>query len=200
MLLAARGAGLGVKVHAEQRSHSGGRPARRRAGRGQRRPPRARHRRRLPRPGRRRGDRRHPARGRAGARRPRPPGRRLLDAGATVAIATDCNPGSCYSESMPLMVSLAVATAGLTPAQALVAATAGGAAALRLARPGGAPRRAALRRGHSRHRPLDRRRLPPRGQPGGDGDPGRDGWWRVASRRSCRSERACRPARRRVVA
>jgi imidazolonepropionase len=63
---------------------------------------------------------------------PPPPGRRLLEAGATLAVATDCNPGSCYSESMPLMVALAVATAGLTPAQALVAATAGGAAALRL--------------------------------------------------------------------
>jgi imidazolonepropionase len=64
---------------------------------------------------------------------PPPPGRRLLAAGATVAVATDCNPGTCFSESMPLMVSLAVATAGLTPAQALVAATSGGAAALRLA-------------------------------------------------------------------
>ncbi len=64
---------------------------------------------------------------------PPPPGRRLLEAGARVAVATDCNPGSCYSESMPLMISLAVATAGLTPAQALVAATAGGAGALRLA-------------------------------------------------------------------
>ncbi len=63
---------------------------------------------------------------------PPPPGRRLLDAGATVAVATDCNPGTCYSESMPLMLSLAVALAGLTPAQALVAATAGGAAALAL--------------------------------------------------------------------
>jgi imidazolonepropionase len=63
---------------------------------------------------------------------PPPPGRRLLEAGATVAVASDCNPGSCYSESMPLMVSLAVAIAGLTPGQALVAATAGGAAALRL--------------------------------------------------------------------
>jgi imidazolonepropionase len=63
---------------------------------------------------------------------PPPPGRRLADAGAAVAIATDCNPGSCYSESMPLMISLAVATAGLTPAQALVAATAGGARALGL--------------------------------------------------------------------
>lgn len=64
---------------------------------------------------------------------PPPPGRRLLDAGCTVAVATDCNPGTCYSESMPLMISLAVALGGLTPAQALVAATAGGAAALGLA-------------------------------------------------------------------
>lgn len=64
---------------------------------------------------------------------PSPPGRRLLEAGCTVAVATDCNPGTCYSESMPLMISLAVALGGLTPAQALVAATAGGAAALGLA-------------------------------------------------------------------
>jgi imidazolonepropionase len=56
-----------------------------------------------------------------------------LEAGARVAVATDCNPGTCYSESMPLMLSLAVAMAGLTPAQALFAATAGGAAALDLA-------------------------------------------------------------------
>ena len=47
---------------------------------------------------------------------PPPPGRRLLDAGCTVAVATDCNPGTCYSESMPLMISLAVALGGLTPA------------------------------------------------------------------------------------
>jgi imidazolonepropionase len=63
---------------------------------------------------------------------PPPPGRQLLQSGCKLAIATDCNPGTCYSESMPLMVSLAVALAGLTPAQALVAATAGGAAALGL--------------------------------------------------------------------
>lgn len=61
-----------------------------------------------------------------------PPGRRLLDAGAVVAIATDCNPGTSNTASMPLMVSLAVALAGMTPAEALVAATAGGAAALQL--------------------------------------------------------------------
>lgn len=64
---------------------------------------------------------------------PAPPGRRLLEAGCTVAVATDCNPGTCYSKSMPLMISLAVALGGLTPAQALVGATTGGAAALALA-------------------------------------------------------------------
>jgi len=64
---------------------------------------------------------------------PPPPGRRLLEVGCTLAVATDCNPGTCYSESMPLMLSLAVALAGITPAQALVAATTGGAAALGLA-------------------------------------------------------------------
>jgi imidazolonepropionase len=63
---------------------------------------------------------------------PPPPGRRLLDAGARIAIASDCNPGTCWNESMPLMLSLAVATAGLTPAEALQAATSGGAAALAL--------------------------------------------------------------------
>jgi imidazolonepropionase len=63
---------------------------------------------------------------------PPPPGGRLLAAGATVAVATDCNPGTCYSESMPLMISLAVAGSGLTPAQALLAATSGGASALGL--------------------------------------------------------------------
>jgi imidazolonepropionase len=63
---------------------------------------------------------------------PPPPGRRALEAGCTVALATDCNPGTCFSESMPLMCSLAVATAGLTPAEALLAATAGGAAAMGL--------------------------------------------------------------------
>jgi len=63
---------------------------------------------------------------------PPPPGRRLLEAGCRVAVATDCNPGTCYSESMPLMVALAVASAGLPATHALVAATAWGAAALAL--------------------------------------------------------------------
>ncbi|MDT4892124.1 MAG: imidazolonepropionase [Pseudonocardiales bacterium] len=60
-----------------------------------------------------------------------PDARRLLDAGATVALATDCNPGSAYSTSMPLAIALAVREMHMTPAEALHAATAGGATALR---------------------------------------------------------------------
>lgn len=64
-------------------------------------------------------------------RSPYPDGRRLLDAGVSVALATDCNPGTCYSSSMPLVVALAVREMGMTPLEAVRAATAGGAAALR---------------------------------------------------------------------
>ena len=60
-----------------------------------------------------------------------PDARRLVDAGATVALATDCNPGSAYSTSMPLAIALAVREMRLTPAEAVRAATRGGAAALR---------------------------------------------------------------------
>ena len=60
-----------------------------------------------------------------------PDGRRFLDAGVTVALATDCNPGSSYTTSMPLCIALAVRDMHLTPAEALWSATAGGAAALR---------------------------------------------------------------------
>ena len=63
-------------------------------------------------------------------RSPYPDARRLLAAGATVALATDCNPGSSYTTSMPLCIALAVRELGMTPAQALWGATAGGAAAL----------------------------------------------------------------------
>ena len=59
------------------------------------------------------------------------PARRLVDAGVTVAIASDCNPGSSYTTSMPLMIALAVREMGLSPAEAVWAATAGGAASLR---------------------------------------------------------------------
>jgi imidazolonepropionase len=64
-------------------------------------------------------------------RSPYPDGRRLVDAGVTVALATDCNPGSSYTSSMPLCVALAVREMRLTPAEAVWAATAGGARALR---------------------------------------------------------------------
>ena len=60
-----------------------------------------------------------------------PDARRLLDAGATVALATDCNPGSAYSTSIPLAIAIAVREMGMTPAEALWSATAGGARALR---------------------------------------------------------------------
>lgn len=60
-----------------------------------------------------------------------PDGRRLVDAGATVALATDCNPGTSFTSSMPFVIALAVRECGLTPAEAVWAATAGGAAALR---------------------------------------------------------------------
>ncbi len=57
--------------------------------------------------------------------------RRLLDARVTVALSTDCNPGSSYTTSMPFVIALAVRELGMTPAEAVRAATAGGAAALR---------------------------------------------------------------------
>ena len=64
-------------------------------------------------------------------RTPFPDARRFLDAGVTVALASDCNPGSSYTTSMPLVVALAVAAMGMTCEEALWSATAGGAAALR---------------------------------------------------------------------
>jgi len=63
-------------------------------------------------------------------RQPYPDARRLLDAGVRVALASDCNPGSCFTSSLPFCIALAVREMGMTPAEALYAATAGGAAAL----------------------------------------------------------------------
>ena len=64
-------------------------------------------------------------------RSPYPDARRLLDAGVTVALATDCNPGTSYTSSMPFVIALAVREMRMTPDEALWAATAGGARALR---------------------------------------------------------------------
>lgn len=64
-------------------------------------------------------------------RHPYPDARRLVDAGVTVALACDCNPGSSYTTSMAFCIALAVRDLGLTPLEAVRAATLGGAAALR---------------------------------------------------------------------
>ena len=60
-------------------------------------------------------------------RHPYPDARRLLDAGARIALATDCNPGTSYTSSMPFCVALAVREMGMTPTEALFASTQGGA-------------------------------------------------------------------------
>ena len=57
-----------------------------------------------------------------------------IDAGVDVALASDCNPGTCYSSSMPFAITLAVREMGLTPAEALHAATAVSARSLGLDR------------------------------------------------------------------
>jgi imidazolonepropionase len=64
-------------------------------------------------------------------RQPPAPGRALADAGAAIALATNCNPGTSFTTSMSLVVALAVTQCGLTVAEAVHAATAGGAKALR---------------------------------------------------------------------
>ena len=63
-------------------------------------------------------------------RSPYPDARRLLSAGVVVALATDCNPGTSYTSSLPFCIALAVREMGMTWQEALWAATAGGAAAL----------------------------------------------------------------------
>ena len=66
-----------------------------------------------------------------------PDARRLFAAGANVALATDCNPGSSFTTSMAFCLAVAVREMHFTPAQALAAATAGGAVALRRTDVGG---------------------------------------------------------------
>lgn len=63
-------------------------------------------------------------------RLPMPPARMLIDAGATVALATDCNPGSCFCTNMQTMITLATQCTGMAMEEALTAATLHGAAAL----------------------------------------------------------------------
>ena len=70
-------------------------------------------------------------------RSPWPDARALLDARVTVALATDCNPGTSFTTSMPIVVALAVTAMGMTPHEAVWAATAGGASALRRTDVGG---------------------------------------------------------------
>ncbi|HRN30111.1 MAG TPA: imidazolonepropionase, partial [Terrimesophilobacter sp.] len=70
-------------------------------------------------------------------RQPYPDARRLIDAGVTVALACDCNPGSSFTSSMPFCIAVAVRDMGFTPREALWSATAGGAAALRRTDVGG---------------------------------------------------------------
>ena len=64
-------------------------------------------------------------------RGPFPDGRHMIEQGVTVALATDCNPGSSYTTSMPFVMSLGVILMGMTPDQALWSSTQGGAQALR---------------------------------------------------------------------
>lgn len=64
-------------------------------------------------------------------RQPYPDARRLIDAGVTLALATDCNPGSSYTSSMPFCIAIAVRDMGMSPREALWSATLGGATSLR---------------------------------------------------------------------
>ena len=64
-------------------------------------------------------------------RQPYPDARRLIDAGVTVSLATDCNPGSSYTSSMPFCIAVAVRDMGMSPREALWSATKGGALSLR---------------------------------------------------------------------
>jgi imidazolonepropionase len=66
-------------------------------------------------------------------RKPYARAREMIDRGVAVALASDCNPGSSYTESMPFVIGLAVLQMGLSPAEALTAATINGAYALGMA-------------------------------------------------------------------
>ncbi len=63
-------------------------------------------------------------------RMPYAPARKLIEAGATVALSTDCNPGSCFTENMQMILSLSVINMGMTAEEAIVGATLNGAKAM----------------------------------------------------------------------
>ena len=83
-------------------------------------------------------------------REPYPDARPVIDAGATVAIATNCNPGSSYTTSMAFCIALAVRDLRMTAEEALQAATVGGARAAATRRPRPPAPRRARRRGRPR--------------------------------------------------
>ena len=122
--------GLRGRLHANQLGPGTRRTSRRRARPDRGRPlhvPGGRGRRRAPRLGH---DRHAPAGVEFSTKQPYPDARHLLDAGVRVALASDCNPGSCFTSSLPLCIALAVREMGMTPAEAVHAATATGARAL----------------------------------------------------------------------
>jgi imidazolonepropionase len=61
------------------------------------------------------------------------PAKKIIEAGGTLALATDCNPGTAWNESMQFVISLACRSMGLTPAQAIAASTINAAHAIRRA-------------------------------------------------------------------
>lgn len=62
---------------------------------------------------------------------PYAPARKLIDAGVITAVATDCNPGSCFTENMQMILSLSVTNMGMTAEEAICAATINGAYSIR---------------------------------------------------------------------
>ena len=99
-------------------------------------------------------------------RQPYPDARRMIDAGARVAIATNTNPGSSNTTSMSFCIALAVREMGMTIEEAVAAATLGGAGALRRDDLGFLAPRGPRRRDHPGCDVLHRSRLSPRGAPG----------------------------------
>ena len=106
-------------------------------------------------------------------RQPYPDARRVIDAGARVALATNCNPGSSYTTSMAFCIALAVRDMNMTAEEALQAATLGGANALRRDDVGRLAPGRSRRRGRPRRPLLHPPRLPSRRPPRRRGHRGR---------------------------